>query len=489
MKCIIPGANVKVLAKAIHALAKIGDEMYIEPQSNAISFRTINLASSAYADFTFYETYFSYYVYGDLQENDALKCKISMRSAMMVFKTPNLIEKQVETCHIRLEPDASEIVFILKYKNSIIKTHLLPILDCEVLQTAYNKDSATNQFSSQPRVLGDAMLNFHQNIIEITLEVSNQKLLLRNYVDDTSGLSNTTRTQLALGRGEFDRYDINTDTSITFCMKEFKAILNFAEITLMPISIYFEQAGKPVIFGIKHASFDGSLILSTLSTGADSQTETTVIGRQERSTKRRTGNKRSSRRPNKSTSKVENKTTTNNKTSANASVKETHAHLMENRKKIYEHSCKEKDKLQLNVSNSNTKDNQSYDNISYLPAQDNEKQSHTKTIEQNNRKILHNIPATSYGTNSKASTSERNIVNSVFSAITKRKSINDETDGPKNRDHDKSDILETIPSSPPPPAKKARLIFQKCFQKTFDPRTLPGYDIILAEDSDECGSE
>lgn len=56
---------------------------------------------------------------------------------MTVFKAPNLIDKQVETCHIRLEAEASEILFILKYKNSITKTHLLPILDCEVLQVCF----------------------------------------------------------------------------------------------------------------------------------------------------------------------------------------------------------------------------------------------------------------------------------------------------------------------------------------------------------------
>lgn len=57
-----------------------------------------------------------------------------LQSAMTVFKASNIIDKQVETCHIRLEPNASEILFILKYKNSITKTHLLPILDCEILQ-------------------------------------------------------------------------------------------------------------------------------------------------------------------------------------------------------------------------------------------------------------------------------------------------------------------------------------------------------------------
>lgn len=45
---------------------------------------------------------------------------------------------------------------------------------------------------------------------------------------------------------------------------------------------------------------------------------------------------------------------------------------------------------------------------------------------------------------------------------------------------------EIIPCSPPRrPSKKARLIFQKCFKATFDPRMLPGHDEVLAEDSDE----
>ncbi|XP_076660605.1 cell cycle checkpoint control protein Rad9 isoform X2 [Halictus rubicundus] len=450
MKCVIPGANVRVLAKAIHALARIGDEMYIEPQSSSVSFRTVNMANSAYADFTFYQSYFSYYVYGDLQENDALKCKISMRSAMMVFKTPNLIDKQVETCHIRLEPDASEILFILKYKNSIIKTHLLPILDCEILQTAYDKDCATNQFSSQPRVLGDAMQNFHQNLIEITLEASSQKLLLRNYIDDTS------------------------------------------ESVMIPVGIYFEQAGKPVIFGLKNPSFDGNLVLSTLSSGTDSQTDSTISGRQEKSVKRRAGNRRASRRSNKSATNIENKTAKKNKTAASVSAKDIHPRLVEQKKQTNEHTTKEKESSQLNRSNRTTKNNEGNDHISYLPVEEHsQKQSHSRSVEQNNQKIFHNNPSTSYNTSalSKPTTSARELVSSAFSTITKRKSVNNETGRQERENQDKADISDTVPNSPTPPAKKARLIFQKCFQKTFDPRTLPGYDIILAEDSDESGRE
>ena len=474
MKCVTPGANIKILAKAIHTLAKIGDEMYIEPQKDALSFRTVNMANSAYADFTFFQNFFSYYNYGDLQESDALKCKISLRSAMTVFKSPTLMDRQIVTCHIKLEPDASEILFILKYKNSITKTHLLPILDCEILQTSYDKDCASNKLSVQPRVLGDALQNFHQQLVEITLEVSVQKLLLRNYVDDSSGLSNTTRTQLALGKGEFDRYDINSEISITFCMKEFKSLLTFAELVGVPIGTYFEGAGRPVIFALKNPSFEANLVLSTVSSDADSQTETTLDGRQEKSVKRRGESKKISRRANKSTSKIDDKSAKRNKTLENATSKTIHPCLMENRKETNQSISIERRALSVNKS---TRDDANSNEASHL------------LKEQNANKESQLCSSSNYET-SKKSISGKRLVSSVFSSITKRKSSCDETDKQQVQDNNNSDMLrDAIPNSPPPPTKKARLIFQKCFQTTFDPQTLPGYDIILAEDSDECCNE
>lgn len=45
---------------------------------------------------------------------------------------------------------------------------------------------------------------------------------------------------------------------------------------------------------------------------------------------------------------------------------------------------------------------------------------------------------------------------------------------------------DCVPNSPPRQANnKAKVIFKKCFQTTFDPRMLPGHDVVLAEDTDE----
>lgn len=69
-----------VLARAIHALCRIGDELYVEPEPAKLSFRAVSASKSAYASFTFSESFFSYYNYEQTksQEED-VTCKVSMK--------------------------------------------------------------------------------------------------------------------------------------------------------------------------------------------------------------------------------------------------------------------------------------------------------------------------------------------------------------------------------------------------------------------------
>lgn len=72
------------MARAIHALGKIGEELYVLPQDQSLSFRTVSMTNSAYCDFTFNHQFFSYYNYGNLEEDDASKCKVSMRVSLLI---------------------------------------------------------------------------------------------------------------------------------------------------------------------------------------------------------------------------------------------------------------------------------------------------------------------------------------------------------------------------------------------------------------------
>lgn len=59
-----------------------------------------------------------------------------------------------------------------------------------------------------------------------------------------SEMKKTVRTELCLERGEFDHYSIGIDTSITFCLREFRALLLFAEAFNLPVAASFEIGGK-----------------------------------------------------------------------------------------------------------------------------------------------------------------------------------------------------------------------------------------------------
>lgn len=72
---------------------------------------------------------------------------------------------------------------------------------------------------------------------------------------------------------------------------------------------------------------------------------------------------------------------------------------------------------------------------------------------------------------------------SMFSASLSVQPISERTNTNDNNIPDD----DFVPNSPPrqTSSKKARLVFKKCFQNTFDPRMLPGHDRVLAKDSDE----
>ncbi len=92
MKCQIPGANIKVFGRAIHAIAKTGEDLYVESQKDGLAFRTINSSRSAFISFLFYPNFFTNYDLSDKEErtetatdeddadpDDVHKCRVSLR--------------------------------------------------------------------------------------------------------------------------------------------------------------------------------------------------------------------------------------------------------------------------------------------------------------------------------------------------------------------------------------------------------------------------
>ncbi|XP_078599831.1 cell cycle checkpoint control protein RAD9A-like [Branchiostoma floridae x Branchiostoma japonicum] len=272
MKCIIPGTNIKVFGKAIHSLSKIGEELYLEPLEHGLALRTVNAARSAYGCFIFAPEFFYHYdnssggTEGEMEDvEETFKCKIQMKSVLAVFRSLSTLERTVDRCKITLD-EGPRLVFQLYCKHSITKTYNLTFQECETLQAVFSKDLCPNAITAQAKLLTEVVQNFQLSLEEITLIVSPEKVILKNYVESEPDPSKVLHTQMSLAAEEFDYFQIGVDTELTFCLKELRAILAFAEAAGMPLSLHFETSGKPIVFSLEgDPAFDANFVMATLA--------------------------------------------------------------------------------------------------------------------------------------------------------------------------------------------------------------------------------
>lgn len=118
------------------------------------------------------------------------------------------------------------------------------------------------------------MGNFQSSDDQVTLEATTQSLVLRNYLDTNLDLLKIIRTQISLKPAEFDSYTIGEETTITFTLKEFKALLAFAEALNLPLQLHFETTGRPAVFIVHNGTtFEAHFVLATSK--ADNATQAT----------------------------------------------------------------------------------------------------------------------------------------------------------------------------------------------------------------------
>ncbi|CAI9598898.1 unnamed protein product [Staurois parvus] len=262
VKCVITGSNIKALGRAIHSLSRIGEELYFEPLDDGLCLRSVNSSRSAYACFNFTPLFFhSFEVSGG-----SCQCKIYMKSVVSVFRSLPSLEKTVEKCLISLNTNSSRLVIQLFCKYGVTKTHNLSYQDCESLQAVYNPNTCPNVLRAPARLLSDAVVHFPLTLAEVTLMASPcGKVTLKNYVEDEVDPSKAMLTELSLSREEFLVYQLKKQSQITFCLREFRGLLGFAESSGLPISIHFDSAGCPAVFSVDDTVLEVHFVLATLS--------------------------------------------------------------------------------------------------------------------------------------------------------------------------------------------------------------------------------
>ncbi|NXH09191.1 RAD9A protein, partial [Bucco capensis] len=244
-------------------LSRIGDELYLEPTESGLSLRAVNSSRSAFASFLFAPLFFQLYEAGDPQP---FRCKVLMKSFLGVFRSLPSLEKTVGKCLILLKPQANRLILQLHCKYGVTKTHNLAFQESERLQAVFDTQGCASTLCAPARLLADAVVHFPQTLAEVTLGAGpGGKISLRNYVEDDAELKKTMVTELWLAEDEFQTVAVTPGSCITFCLKEFRGLLTFAEASNLPLTIHYDVPGRPAIFSLEDAVLEVHLVLATLS--------------------------------------------------------------------------------------------------------------------------------------------------------------------------------------------------------------------------------
>uniref|UniRef100_A0A8C7BCA4 RAD9 checkpoint clamp component B n=1 Tax=Neovison vison TaxID=452646 RepID=A0A8C7BCA4_NEOVI len=224
LKCGMSGSQVKVFGKAIQALSRISDELWLDPSEKGLALRSVNSCRSAYGCVLFSPLFFQHYQWSTsvkVNENDSktsnLNCKLGMKSILPIFRCLNSLERNVENCRIFTRSDQCKVVIQFFCRHD---------------------------------------------------------------------LTNSVYSEMFVGPEEFDFFQIGVDTEITFCFKELKGMLTFSEATHAPIAIHFDFPGKPMALSIDDMLLEANFILATLAdepSRASSQQSLCLSQKQKRS--------------------------------------------------------------------------------------------------------------------------------------------------------------------------------------------------------------
>ncbi|MEE6503939.1 hypothetical protein FKM82_005018 [Ascaphus truei] len=202
------GGREEVFGKAIHSLSKISDELWFDPVEKGLALRAVNSSRSAYACVFFSSLFFQRY--------------------------------HEATIHEQGHGDV-----LLHFKCKFPMKSVLPVF----------------------RSLGALDRNVEK--CNIYTNFTDCRVIFQLFCKH--GFSKAMHTEIHLSPDEFDYIQVGVDTEVTFCLKELRGFLAFADTTSAHISVHFSKPGKPVAFSLEDMVLEANFVLATL-TNADSRT-------------------------------------------------------------------------------------------------------------------------------------------------------------------------------------------------------------------------
>ena len=406
MKFVVKGPKILALGRAIQALARVGEVLYISPEADKVVFETVNSSHSAALSFQFHTSFFSEYAAYDrtfMEDTDELsqslyKCGLIMKSILTVFRSLANIEKIVESCVMFVSPKDCKVKIHFECKYSVTKYHDIRMIETETLTTYDNDIVEENSSSCNAKVLSDAANNFLRSEEEVTMTALPDRFVMRNYTLGKAR-SESVHTEFTMYPCEFDSFRVTQNSSITYPLKELRAMISFADNLKLQLTTKYGEPGKPICYTVSVPDeMTGRLVMATISSDEDT------------------------------------------------------------------------DQLAAALNTSQMSADSTFRDTEDLRDGDGDRAFNESAVFPSRLPLKRGL--------SQASTSSRVSQPPLMSTA-----ISDHA--PRLSQVADEEMLDLTVAHPDPPAKKARFIFKRCFDSTFNPKNVPGSDLVLAPDSDE----
>ena len=133
------------------------------------------------------------------------------------------------------------------------KLYTFPFIESERLEMYHEMTNEGNSFSCQAKVLNEAVVNFLRNQEEVTMLISPEKFVMKNYLSANAKENQmAVHTELTMHPNEFQTYYVNSESCITYCLKELRAMIALADHFDLPLNAAYGAANEPIYFTVRY---------------------------------------------------------------------------------------------------------------------------------------------------------------------------------------------------------------------------------------------
>ncbi|KAL2201148.1 Rad9-domain-containing protein [Corynascus similis CBS 632.67] len=261
--------GVAVLHDALACMFKFSDDVCLEARKDKLTLTTLNISKSAYVCFTFAANrFFSRYSFeGSPQYRDRFFCQLYTRSLLTIFRARQGSVDQsrdrdasIDRCDVAIDDGVgkkSRLVARVSFRNGITASHSLPYEVKPPTHAKFNRDEAENHWVISSRTLRQLMDHFGPGIELLDINTDDEarvvnftcfteKVQKRGAVSNEAVLKKPLHTNIAVEMDEFDDVEVQDKLHIIISVKDFRAILQHAQMTSGALTTSYSNPGRPM---------------------------------------------------------------------------------------------------------------------------------------------------------------------------------------------------------------------------------------------------